>query len=76
MLRSYTVWSDHVQKIITKKYIKYLQTISKLGELEELELEDLQGVSGLKAMRVAVIYDKNFCEKSSLTIDKLVGNLN
>jgi len=59
-----------------KKYIKYLQSKNKLGKIEELELEDLQGVSGLKAIRVEVIYDKDFCNKSTLTFDELVEGFN
>ncbi|MDT0558923.1 GAF domain-containing protein [Ichthyenterobacterium sp. W332] len=55
-----------------KKYIKYLQSKGCFGKLEELELEDLQGVSGLKALRVEVIYQEHFCDKSSVTIDELM----
>ena len=55
-----------------RKYIKYLQSKGYLGKLEELTLEDLQGVSGLKALRVEVIYQDDFCEKSSITIDELM----
>lgn len=58
------------------KYIKYLQSKKMIGKLEKLELEDLQGVSGLKALRVEVIYKDDFCEKSSLTIDELMEELN
>ncbi len=58
------------------KYIKYLQSKKMIGKLEKLELEDLQGVSGLKALRVEVIYQDDFCEKSSLTIDELMEELN
>jgi hypothetical protein len=54
------------------KYIKYLQSKKMFGKLEKLELEDLQGVSGLKALRVEVLYQESFCEKSSLTIDELM----
>jgi hypothetical protein len=54
------------------KYIKYMQSKNYFGKLEKLELEDLQGVSGLRALRVEVIYQENFCEKSSLTIDELM----
>ena len=57
------------------KYIKYLQSKGYLGQLEELELEELQGVSGLKALRVEVIYQKDFNEKSSLTIDELMEDM-
>lgn len=54
------------------KYIKYMQSKNYFGKLEKLELEDLQGVSGLRALRVEVIYQEGFCEKSSLTIDQLM----
>ena len=58
-----------------KKYIKYLQSRGCLGTLEVLELEDLQGVSGLKALRAEVIYQDDFNDKSSLTIDELMEEL-
>ncbi|EDP98406.1 GAF domain-containing protein [Kordia algicida OT-1] len=54
------------------KYIKYMQAKNYFGKLEKLELEDLQGVSGLRALRVEVIYQDDFSEKSSLTIDELM----
>ena len=54
------------------KYIKYLQSKKMLGEVEQLVLEDLQGVSGLKALRAEVIYQKDFNEKSTMTIDELI----
>ncbi|RPD97794.1 GAF domain-containing protein [Aureibaculum marinum] len=56
-------------------YIKYLQSKNYLGEIENLELEDFQGVSGLKALRIEVVYRKNFQEKSTLTIDQLIQDL-
>ncbi|WP_233188742.1 hypothetical protein [Tenacibaculum sp. SG-28] len=55
------------------KYIKYLQSKKLLGEVEYLELEDLQGVSGLKALRVAVVYQKNFSKKNTLTVDQILS---
>lgn len=58
-----------------RKYIKYLQSKGYLGKLEELTLEDLQGVSGLKALRVEVIYQDDFCPKSSITIDELMKEI-
>lgn len=59
-----------------KKYIKFLQSKGYFGEMEDLVLEDLQGVSGLKALRVEVIYQEDFSEKSSLiTIDELMEEL-
>ncbi|WP_298520085.1 GAF domain-containing protein [uncultured Kordia sp.] len=57
------------------KYIKYMQSKNYFGKLEQLELEDLQGVSGLRALRVEVIYQEDFCEKSSITIDELMEEL-
>lgn len=57
------------------KYIKFLQSRNLLGKVEKLELEDLQGISGLKALRVEVIYQKNFNEKSTLTIDELMQQI-
>jgi hypothetical protein len=57
------------------KYIKYMQSKNYFGKLEQLELEDLQGVSGLRALRVEVIYQDDFNEKSSLTIDQLMEEL-
>jgi len=46
-----------------------------LGEVEQLVLEDLQGVSGLKALRAEVIYQKDFNEKSTMTIDELIEDI-
>ncbi len=57
------------------KYIKYLQSKNMLGEVEHLVLEDLQGVSGLKALRAEVIYQKDFNEKSTMTIDELIEDI-
>lgn len=57
------------------KYIKYMQSKNYFGAMEQLELEDLQGVSGLRALRVEVIYQDDFNEKSSLTIDELMEEL-
>ena len=57
------------------KYIKYLQSKNLLGEVEQLVLEDLQGVSGLKALRAEVIYQKDFNEKSTITIDELIEDI-
>lgn len=66
------VYAQNKDAIQYKKYIKYLQSKNKLGKLEELELEDLQGVSGLKALRVEVIYQKDFCDKASQNINELL----
>ncbi len=57
------------------KYVKYLQSKNMLGEVEQLVLEDLQGVSGLKALRAEVIYQKDFNEKSTITIDELMEDI-
>jgi hypothetical protein len=57
------------------KYIKYMQSKNYFGKLEKLELEDLQGVSGLRALRVEVLYQDDFNEKSSITIDQLMEEL-
>lgn len=57
------------------KYIKYLQSKNQLGKVENLELEDLQGVSGLKALRVEVIYNKDFNPKESITLKDLIQEI-
>ena len=67
------VYSQEKEAIEYHKYIKFLQSKSLLGEVEKLEIEDLQGVSGLKALRVEVLYQENFNEKSSITIQDLIG---
>ncbi|WP_046743040.1 GAF domain-containing protein [Kordia zhangzhouensis] len=54
------------------KYIKYMQSKNYFGKVERLELEDLQGISGLRALRVEVIYEDDFSEKSAMTIDELM----
>ncbi len=54
------------------KYIKYLQSKNQLGKIEKIELEDLQGVSGLRAIRVEVIYQKDYSTKKTITIDELM----
>ncbi|MGB1042282.1 MAG: GAF domain-containing protein [Tenacibaculum sp.] len=54
------------------KYIKYLQSKKLLGTIENIELEDLQGVSGLRALRVKVIYQKDFNSKTTITLDELM----
>lgn len=58
------------------KYIKYLQSKKLLGKTEKLEIEDLQGVSGLKAIRVEVIYNKNYTKESAISFDDLIEELN
>jgi hypothetical protein len=66
------VYSQDKDALEYVKYIKYLQSKNYFGKLEKLELEDLQGVSGLRALRVEVIYQDDFNEKSSITIDQLM----
>jgi hypothetical protein len=57
------------------KYINFLQSRNQLGNIEFLELEDLQGVSGLKALRVAVLYQKDFDEKKTITLNELIKEI-
>lgn len=57
------------------KYIKYMQSKNQLGKIEQLQLEDLQGVSGLKALRVEVIYSKDFESQKSITFDDLMQEI-
>ncbi|QTD36748.1 GAF domain-containing protein [Polaribacter batillariae] len=57
------------------KYINFLQSKNQLGKIEFLELEDLQGVSGLKALRVEVIYQKDFDEKKTITLNDLLKQI-
>ena len=57
------------------KYINFLQSRNQLGAIEFLELEDLQGVSGLKALRVAVVYQKDFDEKKTITLNDLIKEI-
>jgi hypothetical protein len=69
------VYSQEKDAIEYQKYIKYLQSKKLLGKIEHLELEDLQGVSGLKAIRVEVIYQKDFDEKNTITLDDLIQEI-
>ncbi len=57
------------------KYIKYMQSKKYFGKVETHELEDLQGVSGLKALRVEVIYQEDFNEKSTIAINALIEEI-
>ncbi|WP_299670043.1 GAF domain-containing protein [uncultured Polaribacter sp.] len=57
------------------KYINFLQSRNQLGKIEFLELEDLQGVSGLKALRIEVIYHKDFDEKKAITLNDLIKQI-
>ena len=69
------VYSQEKDALEYTKYIKYLQSKNQLGKLEYLELEDLQGVSGLKALRVEVIYQKDFKEKNTFSFDDLIKEI-
>ncbi len=69
------VYSQDKEAREYRKYIKYLQSKNMLGKVEQLELEDLQGVFGLKALRVEVIYNEKFNEKSTMTIDQLIEDI-
>ncbi len=57
------------------KYIKYLQSKNFLGKVEKLELEDLQGVSGLKALRIEVVYQKDFDDKKTISFQDLIEEI-
>ncbi|WP_299047094.1 GAF domain-containing protein [uncultured Polaribacter sp.] len=59
------VYSQDKDALEYTKYINYLQSKKQLGKLEYLELEELQGVSGLKALRVEVLYKKDFKENNN-----------
>ena len=52
-----------------------LQSKKLLGNIEYLQLEDLQGVAGLKALRVEVIYQKDFDGNTSITLDELLAQI-
>ena len=69
------IYSQDKDALEYLKYIKYMQSKQFFGKVEKLELEDLQGVSGLKALRVEVLYQEDFNEKSSLTINTLVQEI-
>ncbi|QHI37109.1 hypothetical protein IMCC3317_24870 [Kordia antarctica] len=69
------VYSQDKDALEYMKYIKYMQAKNYFGTLEKLEIEDLQGVSGLRALRVEVIYQDDFNEKSSMTIDELMQGM-
>lgn len=57
------------------KYITYLQSKNLLGKVEHLDLQDLQDVSGLKAIRVEVIYQKDFDPKKTITLNDLMKQI-
>ncbi|MFY0630335.1 MAG: GAF domain-containing protein [Flavobacteriaceae bacterium] len=69
------VYSQDKDAVEYLKYIKYLQSKNYLGKVEQVELEDLQGVSGLKALRVEVIYKKDFNEKDTITFQDLIKEI-
>jgi hypothetical protein len=69
------VYSQEKDALEYLKYISYLQSKNQLGEVESLELEDLQGVSGLKALRVEVVYQKDFDAKNTITFNDLIKEI-
>lgn len=69
------VYSQDKDALEYIKYINFLQSKNQLGKLEFLELEDLQGVSGLKALRVEVLYHKDFDVKKSITLNDLIKEI-
>jgi len=69
------IYSQETDALEYLKYIKYMQSKQYFGEVEKLELEDLQGASGLKALRVEILYQKDFTEKSSLAINALMKEI-
>ncbi|MFT4646436.1 MAG: hypothetical protein ACI8ZX_002866, partial [Planctomycetota bacterium] len=69
------VYSQDKDALEYAKYIKFLQSKNQLGKIEFLQLEDLQGVSGLKALRVEVIYQKDFNLKNTITFNDLIKEI-
>ncbi len=69
------VYSQDKDAMEYLKYIKYLQSKNFLGKVEKLELEDLQGVSGLKALRAEVVYQENFDESNTITLQDLIKEI-
>ena len=69
------VYSQDSDAVEYLKYIKFLQSKNYLGKVEKLEIEDLQGVSGLKALRVEVIFNKDFNEEKSISFNDLIEEL-
>ena len=69
------VYSQDKDALEYIKYINFLQSRKLLGKIEFLELEDLQGVTGLKALRVEVLFDKNFDEKKAITFNDLLKEI-
>ncbi|MBD0350944.1 MAG: GAF domain-containing protein [Flavisolibacter sp.] len=55
------VYSQDKEALEYIHYLQYLQSINYVGsEIEWLTLSDMQGLTGLKALRVDVIYQKEF----------------
>ena len=75
VLLSFSVYSQDKDALEYIKYINFLQSKNQLGKIEFLELEDLQGVSGLKALRVEVIYQKDFDAKSTIPFNDLIKEI-
>ena len=69
------VYSQEKDALEYVKYINYLQSKKQLGKIEFLELEDLQGVFGLKALRVEVVYQKDFDENKTITFNDLIKEI-
>ena len=69
------VYSQDKDALEYIKYINFLQSRNQLGKIEFLELEDLQGASGLKALRVEVVYQKDFDSKKSITLNDLIKEI-
>ena len=69
------VYSQDKDALEYIKYINFLQSKKQLGKIEFLELEDLQGVSGLKALRVEVMYQKDFDDNRTITLDDLIKQI-
>ncbi|PQB03306.1 GAF domain-containing protein [Polaribacter filamentus] len=69
------VYSQEKDALEYLKYISYLQSKNQLGKVESLELEDLQGVSGLKALRIEVVYQKDFDAKNTITFNDLIKEI-
>ena len=69
------VYSQDKDALEYIKYINFLQSKNILGTIEYLQLEDLQGVSGLKALRVEMIFQKDFDSKKSITLHDLLKEI-
>jgi hypothetical protein len=69
------VYSQDKDALEYVKYLNYLQSKNQLGAIEFLDLEDLQGVTGLKALRVEVIYQKDFNETNTITFNDLIKEI-